>query len=124
MDRGVTSAAEGWRFTLTNLGRTKPRGPGAAYGERAVALGAATMIDGVRGREGCAHWRLFIETTDAEGAGSRWSPATSAASDDRGQSPLVRCLHENRLRIDLVDGRFIMPPSPEAAPVIAASALA
>ena len=124
MDRVATPAAEGWRSPLTNLGRTKPRGPGAIYGERGPTSGAAAMNGRDRGREGCAQGGLFPETSDAQGSGLRWTRATSAGSGGCGQLPLVRCLHRNRWRIDPDDGHFIMLPSPEAVLVIAAFALA
>jgi hypothetical protein len=60
---------------------------------------------------------------DTPMAGPGQNLAISACSGRRGQSSTVRRPHGNRCRIDLDDGRFAMPPSPEAVPVIAAFVL-
>lgn len=58
VDRGATCATWWWWSTLKNLGRTKLRGSGAAYGQRAPTSGTTMMIGRGLRREGCAQLKI------------------------------------------------------------------
>ena len=51
---------------MTNLGRTKPRGPGIVYGERAPTVVAAVKMEADRRFDCDALWKHFAENAVAQ----------------------------------------------------------